>query len=53
MNDKMNLVAKTFQGLESVLAKELENIGAQNVRIERRAVLFEGTTEIMYKANLH
>ncbi|MBP7210234.1 MAG: RNA methyltransferase, partial [Paludibacteraceae bacterium] len=53
MNDKINLVAKTFQGLESVLAKELENIGAKNVRIERRAVLFEGTTETMYKANLH
>ncbi len=38
-------------GLEEVLAAELSAIGAENVEILNRAVSFEGSKEIMYKAN--
>jgi len=48
----MKLLAKTFAGLESVLAAELGEMGAQNITILKRAVGFEGTKELMYKANL-
>lgn len=45
-------IAKTFFGLEGVLAEELRQIGAQNVEEINRAVSFEGTQEVMYNANL-
>lgn len=50
--EKFEMVAKTFQGLEKVLAEELRGIGAENVEPGRRMVMFEGDLEIMYKANL-
>ncbi len=50
---KFELIAKTFQGLEEVLAKELINLGADNVEILRRGVGFTGDLEMMYKANLY
>lgn len=46
------MVAKTFQGLEEVLAQELIGLGAKNVEIGKRMVQFEGDIELMYKANL-
>ena len=46
------MIAKTFRGLEEVLATELVNIGANNVQIQRRAVSFTGDKALMYKANL-
>jgi putative N6-adenine-specific DNA methylase len=49
----LNLTAKTFQGLEEVLAKELEEIGAWNIKILRRAVSYDANKEILYKSNLH
>lgn len=52
MREKFEMVAKTFQGLEDVLAEELRGIGAENVEIGRRMVSFEGTLETLYKANL-
>ena len=45
------IIAKTFQGLEEVLAKELINLGANNVEIGRRMVAFTGDKEMLYKAN--
>ena len=50
--DNYKMLAKTFEGLEEVLAKELTDIGAQNVQILRRAVSFEGDVKVMYEANL-
>jgi putative N6-adenine-specific DNA methylase len=47
------MTAKTFLGLEEVLAKELINLGANDVEIQRRAVSFSGNRALMYKANLH
>ena len=48
----MQLLAKTFKGLEPVLADELAALGAENIRTERRAVSFEGDKATLYKANL-
>ncbi len=50
--NEFQLVAKTYNGLEQVLASELVNIGANNVEIQRRAVTFTGNKALMYKANL-
>jgi len=48
-----NMIAKTFLGLEEVLAKELIDLGANDVEIQNRAVSFSGNKALMYKANLH
>ncbi len=48
---EFKIIAKTFQGLEEVLAKELINLGANNVEIGRRMVAFTGDKEMLYKAN--
>ncbi len=48
---QFELIAKTFQGLEEVLAEELTNLGADNVQIGRRMVSFSGDQEMMYRAN--
>ncbi len=45
------MLAKTFKGLEPVLAQELNELGAQEVTIERRAVSFSGDKELLYRAN--
>lgn len=52
MNETFEMVAKTFQGLEEVLAEELRNLGAYNVEPGRRMVAFEGDLAMLYKANL-
>ena len=49
--DEQELIAKTFMGLEPVLAKELTQLGANNVKIGRRMVSFTGDKEMMYRAN--
>ena len=45
------MLAKTFKGLEKVLAGELIELGANNVQIERRAVSFTGDLRMLYTAN--
>lgn len=47
------MIAKTFLGLEEVLAKELIDLGANDVQIQRRAVSFTGDKALLYKANLY
>ena len=51
MENEFELIAKTFMGLEPVLAKELTQLGANNVQIGRRMVSFTGNKEMMYRAN--
>ena len=51
MNQEFELIAKTFQGLEEVLAQELTELGAANVEIGRRMVSFTGDKAMMYRAN--
>ena len=49
----MNFLAKTFLGLEQVLADELKDIGAENIRVGNRVVHFSGNQEVLYKANMY
>ena len=49
--EQYELIAKTFQGLEEVLAQELTELGANDVQIGRRMVSFSGDKEMMYRAN--
>ena len=47
-----DMLAKTFKGLEEVLAQELIELGANDVQLERRAVSFKGDKSLLYRANL-
>ena len=51
MEQEFKLIAKTFMGLEPVLAQELIQLGANNVETGRRMVSFTGDKEMMYRAN--
>ncbi len=51
MEQEFELIAKTFMGLEPVLAQELTQLGANNVQTGRRMVSFTGDKEMMYRAN--
>ena len=51
-NERFEMIAKTFKGLEPVLAQELTELGADEVQIERRAVRFRGDKALLYRANL-
>jgi putative N6-adenine-specific DNA methylase len=50
-NSNFEMIAKTYHGLEDVLAKELLQLGAQEIKTLRRAVKFKGDLGFMYKAN--
>ena len=50
---EFEMIAKTFQGLEEILAKELIELGANGVAIGNRMVSFKGDKALMYKANFH
>lgn len=51
MNEEFELIAKTLEGLEEVLAQELIELGANNVEKGRRMVSFTGDKRMMYLAN--
>ena len=51
-NKEFEMLAKTFKGLEQVLAAELVQLGANNVQVERRAVSFTGDKRMLYTANM-
>jgi len=50
-SENFRLQAKTFFGLEEILAQELKGLGASDVRIKNRAVEFQGDLGFIYKAN--
>lgn len=50
--ENFKMVAKTFFGFEETLEKELQLLGAMNVKQGTRMVSFEGDKGFMYKANL-
>lgn len=52
-NFNFPLLAKTFKGLEPILAKELEELGAQDIQERNRAVSFKGDQALMYRANMY
>ncbi len=49
----MKIIAKTLMGLEDVLAKEIRNLGVENIDIAKRAIVYEGNPELLYKSNLY
>ena len=51
MTEKFDMVAKTFLGLEGVLADELRALGAEDVNEGNRVVYFKGDKEMLYRAN--
>lgn len=52
MGNNFEMLAKTLFGMEPLLAKELRDLGAMEVREGVRAVSFKGDTGFLYKANL-
>jgi putative N6-adenine-specific DNA methylase len=50
---QFKMIAKTQQGLEPLLEKELAALGATNTQRLKRAVSFEGDKALLYKVNLH
>ena len=52
MDYNYEMLAKTFFGMEALLANELKAMGAQEVRTGTRLVRFKGDKGFMYKANL-
>jgi putative N6-adenine-specific DNA methylase len=46
------LIAKTFAGLEEVLAKEIESIGGTDIELTKRGVIYQGDLKMIYRSNL-
>ncbi|MFA6125832.1 MAG: THUMP domain-containing protein [Bacteroidales bacterium] len=51
LDEQFYMVAKTFQGLEEVLAQEIRGLGVTDIEILNRAVRFRGDLKVMYAAN--
>ena len=52
MANNYRMIAKTLYGFESILAKELLDLGAMDIKEGNRMVSFVGDKGFMYKANL-
>lgn len=52
MDSEFTMIAKTFKGLEEVLASEISAIGGNDIELGRRAVTFRGDKSVLYRANL-
>jgi len=52
MSEKFPIMGKTYKGLEEVLAKELKDLGAEEIEVGIRAVSFKGDKAMLYRANL-
>ncbi|MBX3042647.1 MAG: class I SAM-dependent RNA methyltransferase [Candidatus Kapabacteria bacterium] len=50
-NDSFGMIAKTFQGFETILADEISALGGRDILILNRAVKFNGDLKLLYKAN--
>lgn len=53
MEQKFDIIAKTFFGLEDVLAKEVEELGGENIEKQNRAVKFNGDKAMLYRSNYY
>lgn len=51
--DDFQMVAKTFHGLEEVLAGEIRSLGGKDIQLLNRAVRFSGNKSFLYKANIY
>lgn len=48
-----SFIAKTFAGMEPLLAEELASIGASHIKTLNRSVYFEGGMDVLYRANYY
>ena len=48
----MKIIVRTYAGVENLLKSEIEKLTNKEVRLEKRAVSFDGNTEDIYKVNL-
>jgi putative N6-adenine-specific DNA methylase len=48
---RFEMVAKTFRGLEHLLAGEVKALGGGNIRTGVRVVYFDGDMEVLYRTN--
>ena len=48
----MKTIGENAAGLEQVLADELQQLGAQEVQLHKRAVSCVGDSALLYRANL-
>jgi putative N6-adenine-specific DNA methylase len=53
LSNTYTYTAKTLKGLEGILANELRELGAENIREGRRVVHFAGSNALLYKCNLN
>ena len=51
-NEKFEIIAKTLQGLEDILAQEIAELGGEDIEIGKRMVSFKGDKQLLYKTNL-
>ncbi len=47
----MQIIVKTYAGMEGLLAKELEDLGVQEMQVVKRGIIFQGNNEMLYKCN--
>lgn len=52
MDKNLTFLAKTLYGFEPLLAKELQELGAREIKMGNRMVSFQGDLGFLYKANL-
>jgi putative N6-adenine-specific DNA methylase len=50
--NETKIICKTFQGLESILAEELQALNAKNIEIIKRAVVCDYDKELLYRCNI-
>lgn len=48
----MEIIAKTMEGLEEVLANEIEELGGTHIEKLRRAVRYRGELDLVYRSNI-
>lgn len=49
---EFEMVATCMQNMEPELEQELLALGAEDIRVQRRAVMFKGNLELLYAANI-
>ncbi|MCU0370673.1 MAG: THUMP domain-containing protein [Bacteroidales bacterium] len=48
---QIKMIAKTFEGFEEVLARELRDMGAEEIDLLKRGISFTGDKRLLYMAN--
>jgi len=49
--NQIKMIAKTFEGFEEVLAREIRDLGGEDIDLLKRAISFTGDLKLLYLAN--